>query len=65
MVLGLPAPASAAVTITALSPTSGPAAGDCVVVATGTGFKDFPAAQMTVEFVNRRGRYGGGGFLPH
>jgi len=51
MVLGLQAPASAAVTITALSPTSGPAAGGCVVVATGTGFKDFPAAQMTVEFV--------------
>jgi hypothetical protein len=49
MVLGLQAPASAAITITALSPTSGPA--DCVVVATGTGFKDFPAAQMTVEFV--------------
>jgi hypothetical protein len=49
MVLGLQAPASAVVTITALSPTSGPA--DCVVVATGTGFKDFPAAQMTVEFV--------------
>ena len=42
MVLGLQAPALAAVTITALSPTSGPA--DCVVVATGTGFKDFPAA---------------------
>jgi hypothetical protein len=51
MVLGLQAPASAVVAITALSPTSGPAAGDCVVVATGTGFKDFPAAQMTVEFV--------------
>jgi IPT/TIG domain len=51
MVLGLQAPASAAVTISALSPTSGPAAGDCVVVATGTGFKEFPAAQMTVEFV--------------
>jgi len=49
MVLGLQAPASAVVTITGLSPTSGPA--DCVVVATGTGFKDFPAAQMTVEFV--------------
>jgi hypothetical protein len=49
MVLGLQAPASAVVTITALSPTSGPA--DCVVVATGTGFKDFPAAQMDVEFV--------------
>ncbi len=63
MVLGLQAPASAAVTITALSPTSGPA--DCVVVATGTGFKDFPAAQMDVEFVTGGVAYGGGGFLPH
>jgi hypothetical protein len=51
MVLGLAAPAQAVVTISALSPTSGPAAGDCVVVATGTGFTDFPAAQMTVDFV--------------
>ena len=49
MVLGLAGPASAAVTITALSPTSGPT--DCVVVATGTGFKDFPAAQQDVAFV--------------
>jgi hypothetical protein len=49
MVLGLQAPASAAVTITALSPTSGPT--DCVVVATGAGFKDFPSAQNTVDFV--------------
>jgi len=49
MVLGLQAPASATVTITALSPTSGP--DDCVVVATGTGFKDFIPAQMDVEFV--------------
>jgi hypothetical protein len=49
MVLGLQAPASAAVTITALSPTSGPT--NCVVVATGTGFKDFPAGQNTVAFV--------------
>jgi hypothetical protein len=49
MVLGLQAPASAVVTISALSPTSGPA--DCVVVATGTGFTDFPAAQMDVDFV--------------
>ena len=49
LMLGLQAPASAAVTITALSPTSGPTA--CVVVATGTGFKDFPAAQMSVAFV--------------
>ena len=51
MVLGLQAPASAVVTITALSPTSGPAAGGCVVVATGTGFKDFPTNQMDVDFV--------------
>jgi len=50
MVLGLQAPAQAAVTITALSPTSGPAG--CVVVATGTGFRDFPAADTTVAFVN-------------
>ena len=49
MMLGLAAPASAAVTITALSPASGPT--DCVVVATGTGFKDFPSAQNTVDFV--------------
>src|SRR6266508_5044632 len=53
MVLGLQAPASAAVTITALSPTSGPA--DCVVVATGTGFKDFIPAQMDVRFVTGPG----------
>jgi hypothetical protein len=50
MVLGLEAPAFAAVTITALSPTSGPAG--CVVVATGTGFHDFPASDTTVAFVN-------------
>jgi hypothetical protein len=49
LMLGLEAPASAAVTITALSPTNGPT--NCVVVATGTGFKDFPAAQMSVAFV--------------
>ena len=48
MVLGLQAPASAVVTITGLAPTSGPV--DCVTVATGTGFKDFPAAQMDVDF---------------
>jgi IPT/TIG domain len=49
MVLGLQAPASAAVTITGLSPTSGPAG--CVVVATGTGFKDFTGpGQMLVRF---------------
>ena len=50
MVLGLQTPAFAAVTITALSPTSGPAG--CTVVATGTGFHDFPAAQTTVDFVS-------------
>jgi len=50
MVLGLQAPAFAAVTITALSPTSGPA--HCTVVATGTGFRDFSAAQTTVDFVS-------------
>jgi IPT/TIG domain len=50
MVLGLQAPASAAITITALSPTSGPE--DCLVVATGTGFRDSPADDTTVEFVN-------------
>jgi hypothetical protein len=53
MVLGLQAPASAAVTITGLSPTSGPAA--CVVVATGTGFKDFVPGQMAVDFVTGPG----------
>jgi hypothetical protein len=50
MVLGLQTPAQAAITITALSPTSGPA--NCIVVATGTGFRDFPAAQTTVSFVS-------------
>jgi IPT/TIG domain len=45
MVLGLQTPAFAAVTISALSPTSGPPG--CIVVATGTGFRDFPAATDT------------------
>jgi hypothetical protein len=54
MVLGLQTPAQAVVTITALSPTSGP--DGCIVVATGTGFRDFPAETATtpgttVEFV--------------
>ena len=57
MVLGLQTPAFAAVTITALAPTSGPPG--CIVVATGTGFRDFPAATdpddpatgTTVQFV--------------
>jgi hypothetical protein len=53
LMLGLEAPASAAVTITALSPTNGPT--NCVVVATGTGFTDFPKAQMTVDFVTGAG----------
>ena len=48
MVLGLQAPAYAAPTITALSPTNGP--NDCVVVVTGSGFTTFPEAQMTVDF---------------
>jgi IPT/TIG domain len=54
MMLGLAGPAQAVVTITALSPTSGP--DGCIVVATGTGFRDFPAETAstpgtTVEFV--------------
>ena len=57
LVLGLEAPAFAAVTITGLAPTSGPSG--CIVVATGTGFHDFPAATdpadpatgTTVQFV--------------
>jgi hypothetical protein len=43
MVLGLEAPAFAAEpTVGTFSPTSGPAAGGCVLVLTGTGFDDFP-----------------------
>jgi hypothetical protein len=43
MVLGLQAPAFAAEpTVGTFSPTSGPAAGGCVLVLTGTGFDDFP-----------------------
>ena len=54
MVLGLAAPAQAVVTITGLAPTSGP--DGCIVVASGTGFRDFPADTAatpgtTVEFV--------------
>ena len=48
--LGLEAPASAAVTITAITPSSGP--DDCVMVVTGTGFADFPEDQMDVDFIN-------------
>ena len=50
LLLGLEAPASAAVTITAISPSSGP--DNCVVVVTGTGFTDFIEDQMDVEFIN-------------
>ena len=50
MVLGLQAPAFAAVSITAITPNNGP--DDCVVVITGSGFAEFPEAQTTVEFVN-------------
>jgi hypothetical protein len=50
MMLGLAGPAQAVVTITGLAPTSGPPG--CVVVANGTGFRDFPAANTEVEFVN-------------
>jgi hypothetical protein len=43
MMLGLAAPAFAAEpTVGTFSPTSGPAAGGCVLVLTGTGFDDFP-----------------------
>jgi len=49
LMLGLEAPAFAAVTITGISPTNGP--NNCVVVVTGTGFKDFPEAQTTVDFM--------------
>jgi hypothetical protein len=50
LLLGLEAPASAAVTITAISPSSGP--DNCVAVVTGTGFKDFIEDQMDVDFIN-------------
>jgi hypothetical protein len=50
LLLGLEAPASAAVTITAITPSSGP--DDCVTVLTGTGFEDFPEDQMDVDFIN-------------
>ncbi len=54
MVLGLEAPAFAAEpTVATFSPTSGPAAGGCVMVLTGTGFKDFPvSANYTVKFLD-------------
>jgi hypothetical protein len=50
MVLGLQAPAYAAVTITGIAPASGP--DNCVTVVTGTGFKDFVEGQMSVAFTN-------------
>jgi hypothetical protein len=51
LLLGLEAPASAAVTtITAITPGSGP--DNCVTVVTGTGFTDFPEDQMDVDFIN-------------
>jgi hypothetical protein len=48
MVLGLAAPAMAAPTVTAVSPTTGPT--DCVIVLTGTGMTDVTQAQQTVTF---------------
>jgi IPT/TIG domain len=45
MVIGLEAPAfAAAPVVSSFTPTSGPATGGCVVVVTGTGLDDFPAA---------------------
>jgi hypothetical protein len=55
MVLGLEAtPAFAAEpTVGTFSPTSGPAAGGCVLVLTGTGFDDFPdTANYDVNFLD-------------
>jgi hypothetical protein len=54
MVLGLQAPAFAAEpTVGTFSPTSGPAAGGCVIVLTGTGFTDFPVtANYDVDFLD-------------
>jgi hypothetical protein len=49
LVLGLQGTASAAPTIAAVSPTSGPT--NCVVVITGTGFLDFPRANQDLTFV--------------
>jgi hypothetical protein len=55
MVLGLQAPAFAATTVTSFTPTSGPAAGGCVVVVTGTGFSLSPDANTTVKFLGTGG----------
>jgi IPT/TIG domain len=49
LVLGLQAPAWAVPAITGITPNSGPT--DCVVVVTGSGFAEFPAAQTDVDFV--------------
>jgi len=53
MVIGLEAPAfAAAPVVSSFTPTSGPATGGCVVVVTGTGLDDFPAAaNYTFSFV--------------
>jgi hypothetical protein len=49
MVLGLQAPAFANTAVTAVAPSSGPAA--CVVIITGTGFRTFPDGGNTLTFV--------------
>jgi hypothetical protein len=52
LVLGLEAPAfAAAPVVSSFSPASGPAAGGCVVVITGTGLDDFPDAVVTFDAV--------------
>jgi hypothetical protein len=51
MVLGLQAPAFAATTVTGFTPNSGPAAGGCVLVVTGTGFSLSPDANTNVRFL--------------
>ena len=58
MVLGLEAPAFAATTVTAFTPTSGPAAGGCVLDVTGTGFALSPEANTTVKFLPTGGGAG-------
>ena len=50
MVLGLQAPAFAATTVTAFTPSNGPA--DCVMVITGTGFLASPEADTDVNFLD-------------
>jgi hypothetical protein len=47
LMLGLEAPAMAATTVTAISPSGGPAG--CVVDITGTGFMDFPQSNTGVD----------------